>query len=120
MFHLDEYTGLRHSHPASFRKYLKERFLSKIPQLQGANLMNTEADSQGECDRLEKLIFKPPIDVALVSINENGHLAFNDPTADFETEQLYSYETGRYLQKANLGERRFNSIAEVPCTRTLV
>src|SRR5256885_14291907 len=83
MFHLDEYIGLPITAHASFRKYLQERFLSKVPALKAAYLINGEADPQAECIRLNSLISKHPIDVALVGIGENGHLAFNDPPADF-------------------------------------
>ncbi len=85
MFHLDEYIGLPETHPASFRKYLKERFLAKVPPLKAANLVNGEGDAQAECVWLGDLITQHPIDVALVGIGENGHLAFNDPPADFDT-----------------------------------
>ena len=77
------------THPASFRKYLQERFLSKVPALKAAYLINGETDAKAECARLGDLITKHPVDVALVGIGENGHLAFNDPPADFETEQPY-------------------------------
>ena len=75
MFHLDEYIGLPITHPASFRKYLKERFLTKVPPLKAAFLIDGETDANSECERLGKLISKHPIDVALVGIGENGHLA---------------------------------------------
>ena len=89
MFHLDEYIGLSESHPASFRKYLKERFLEKVSPLQAFYLINGENDPSVECERLNNIIRKYPIDVALVGIGENGHLAFNDPPADFEIKQPY-------------------------------
>ena len=89
MFHLDEYLGLPVTAKASFRKYLKERFIEKIPLLKAAHLINGEANAARECERLGDLIKNHPIDVALVGIGENGHLAFNDPPADFETEQPY-------------------------------
>ena len=78
-----------YTHPASFRKYLKERFLSKVPPLKAAYLIDGESDPEAECARLGNLISQHPIDVALVGIGENGHLAFNDPPADFDTEQPY-------------------------------
>src|SRR3954463_6075265 len=78
MFHLDEYIGLPITHPASFRRYLQERFISKV-DLKKVYLINGEADPQQECERLGALIRQNPIDVALVGIGENGHLAFNDP-----------------------------------------
>src|SRR5690349_8787092 len=84
MFHLDEYIDLPESSPASFRKYLKERFISKVPPLKAVYLIDGEVDAVGECERLNEIIEDHPIDVALVGIGENGHLAFNDPPADFD------------------------------------
>ncbi|MBK5279926.1 MAG: glucosamine-6-phosphate deaminase [Bacteroidia bacterium] len=115
MFHLDEYIGLPITHGASFRKYLKERFLSKVGELKAVHLINGEADSRSECKRLGDLISKQPIDVALVGIGENGHLAFNDPPADFETEEPYIVvELDEACRKQQLGEGWFNSLGEVP------
>ncbi|MBK1442384.1 glucosamine-6-phosphate deaminase [Parapedobacter sp. ISTM3] len=89
MFHLDEYIGLPITHQASFRKYLKERFIEHVPPLKAAYLINGEADPHAEAERLGASIGQHPIDVALVGIGENGHLAFNDPPADFDTEKPY-------------------------------
>lgn len=89
MFHLDEYIGLPVTHPASFRKYLKERFLDKVGALNQYYLINGEVDPLQETKRLGDLIQSHPIDVALVGIGENGHLAFNDPPADFDTDEPY-------------------------------
>ena len=115
MFHLDEYIGLSITHPASFRKYLRERFISKVPALKAAYLINGETDPKEECQRLGQLISKHPVDVALVGIGENGHLAFNDPPADFETEQPYLVvELDEPCRKQQLGEGWFKSIEEVP------
>ena len=115
MFHLDEYIGLPISHPASFRKYLQERFLSKVSPLKAAWLINGETDPESECDRVGNIISKHPIDVALVGIGENGHLAFNDPPADFETKQPYIIvELDQACRKQQMGEGWFKSIEEVP------
>ncbi len=115
MFHLDEYIGLTITHPASFRKYLKERFISKVPAMKAAHLINGETDAAGECRRLSKLISESPIDVALVGIGENGHLAFNDPPADFDTEEPYIIvDLDLACRKQQLGEGWFKSIDEVP------
>jgi glucosamine-6-phosphate deaminase len=115
MFHLDEYIGLPVTAKASFRKYLKERFIEKIPSLNAAHLINGEADAQGECDRLGELIKKHPIDVALVGIGENGHLAFNDPPADFETEQPYIIVSlDEACRRQQLGEGWFHTLDDVP------
>lgn len=115
MFHLDEYIDLPITHAASFRKYLKERFLSKVPALKAAYLIDGEVDPKDECERLGHLIGQYPIDIALVGIGENGHLAFNDPPADFKTEQPYLVvELDEPCRKQQLGEGWFKSIDEVP------
>lgn len=115
MFHLDEYVGLSITHAASFRKYLKERFLSKVPTLKATYLINGETNTSFECERLGKLISQHAIDVALVGIGENGHLAFNDPPANFETEDPYIVvELDEACRKQQLGEGWFKSLDEVP------
>jgi glucosamine-6-phosphate deaminase len=87
-FHLDEYLGLPMSHPASFRRYLKERLVDQVP-FRAFHYIDGEADPASECRRVGELIRRHPIDVAMVGIGENGHLAFNDPPADFETNEPY-------------------------------
>ena len=90
-FHLDEYVGISVEHKASFRGYMRERFVAKTPQpLKVFNEVNGEAaDPEAEISRLEALIRVAPIDVACVGIGENGHLAFNDPPADIDCERAY-------------------------------
>ena len=115
MFHLDEYIGITVTHPASFRKYLQERFLQKVPPLKAAYLISGEGDPSAECKRIGDLITRYPIDVALVGIGENGHLAFNDPPADFDTETPYIVvELDEPCRKQQLGEGWFASLEEVP------
>jgi len=115
MFHLDEYIGLPESHPASFRKYLKERFINKIQPLKEYFLINGEADSNAECNRLNNTIREYPIDVAFVGIGENGHLAFNDPPADFEVEDPYIIvDLDDKCRNQQLNEGWFNIFEEVP------
>ena len=89
MFHLDEYIGLPGSSQGSFRRYLNERFIHKVSTLKKVYLVNGEADPDKECKRLSKIINGSSIDVSLVGIGENGHLGFNDPPADFDTEQPF-------------------------------
>ena len=113
-FHLDEYIGIPLTHPASFRKYLKERFVDKVP-LKAFHYINGEVDPQGECERLNKLIGQHHIDVAFVGIGENAHLAFNDPPADFETEAPYIVvELDEACRQQPLREGWFSSLEEVP------
>ena len=115
MFHLDEYISLPITHPASFRKYLQKRFLSQVSPLKNAWLINGETDAVQECNLLGDLIQKHPIDVALIGIGENGHIAFNDPPADFETEEPYIVvELDEACKKQQMGEGWFHSIEEVP------
>ena len=116
MFHLDEYIGLGMEHPASFRKYLKERFVDKLESLKAVHFVNGDAEKvEDECRRLGEIIAAHPIDVALVGIGENGHLAFNDPPADFETEEAFIIvELDEKCRKQQLGEGWFGTLEEVP------
>ena len=114
MFHLDEYIELPVTHPASFRKYLQERFTTKVV-LKETYLINGETNPEQECGRLGKLIMQKQIDVALVGIGENGHLAFNDPPADFETEEPFIIvELDEACRRQQMNEGWFNSLDEVP------
>lgn len=116
MFHLDEYINISISHKASFRKYLTELFLDKLPPLKAVYLINGEADPKGECERLNKLINEHPIDVALIGIGENCHLAFNDPPADFEATDPYIIidQLDEDCKRQQMNEGWFSSLEEVP------
>jgi glucosamine-6-phosphate deaminase len=116
-FHLDEYVGLPITHGASFRKYLWERFVRKLPlPLAAFHYVNGDARSpQAECDRLGKLIARHPIDVAFIGIGENGHVAFNDPPADFKTTRPYLVVTlDEACRRQQMGEGWFATLASVP------
>jgi len=115
-FHLDEYIGMPATHPASFRKYLKERFVDRLPSPPAAfHYVNGEDDPETECRRLGRLISAHPIDVAFIGIGENGHLAFNDPPADFETEQPYIVvDLDEACRRQQLGEGWFPALDDVP------
>src|SRR5688572_28990566 len=115
LFHLDEYIELPESHPASFRNYLKTRFISRVKGLNAVYLINGEAQPQSECERLGQIISQHPIDVAFVGIGENGHLAFNDPPADFETAEPYLVvELDEACRKQQMGEGWFPELDSVP------
>ena len=116
MFHLDEYIDMGDDHPASFRKFLKERFVDLVPGLKAVHFVNGDAgDPQQECQRVGSLITEHPIDAAMVGIGENGHLAFNDPPADFETEEPYLVvELDEKCRKQQLGEGWFETLEQVP------
>jgi glucosamine-6-phosphate deaminase len=113
-FHLDEYIGLSEKHPASFRKYLKERFVDIVSPKE-FHYVNGNNDPFEECARLGKLIGKKTIHVAFVGIGENGHLAFNDPPADFETEEAYLVVSlDDECRRQQMGEGWFPTINDVP------
>ncbi|MBV9988646.1 MAG: glucosamine-6-phosphate deaminase [Chitinophagaceae bacterium] len=115
MFHLDEYIGLPISSGASFRRYLKERFIDKVSPLKAVHLIDAELDPVAECKRLATLIAAHPVDIALVGIGENGHLAFNDPPADFSTDDPYIIVSlDDACRKQQMGEGWFASMDAVP------
>jgi glucosamine-6-phosphate deaminase len=114
MFHLDEYIGLSADHPASFRKYLRERLIEKTGITQ-FHLLDGESDLEATIVQVGLALNSAPIDVAFVGIGENGHLAFNDPPADFETDAPYLIvELDEACRRQQLGEGWFASFADVP------
>ena len=115
MFHLDEYVGVPETHPASFRRYLSERLISRVHPGTAYLIQGDAPDPQAECRRLNRLIAGYEIDVSFVGIGENGHLAFNDPPADFEVEDPYVIvELDEACRRQQLGEGWFASLDEVP------
>lgn len=115
-FHLDEYIGLHETHPASFRAYLYERFVAKLPEPVHFYPVNgSSPDPLSECGRLNRLIASRQIDVACIGIGENGHLAFNDPPADFDTDDPYIVvNLDEDCRKQQLGEGWFATLNDVP------
>jgi glucosamine-6-phosphate deaminase len=115
-FHLDEYIGVPETHPASFRRYLQERFVTKVKGLRSFHGVRGDSqDPQAECARLGKLISARSVDVLLLGIGENGHLAFNDPPADFTTKESYLVvDLDEGCRKQQLGEGWFPSLEAVP------
>jgi glucosamine-6-phosphate deaminase len=114
LFHLDEYVGLPDDHPASFRRYLRERLIQPAG-IARFNLIDGGGDPYAACEELGRKLTARPVDVAFVGIGENGHLAFNDPPADFETEQPYLVvRLDDACRRQQVGEGWFRSIDEVP------
>jgi glucosamine-6-phosphate deaminase len=116
VFHLDEYKGMPVTHPASFRKYLKERILDKVQPKQVHYLNGDAPDAEAEVLRYESLLKAHPIDVACIGIGENGHIAFNDPpVADFNDPKLVKVvELDEACRKQQLGEGWFPTLEDVP------
>jgi glucosamine-6-phosphate deaminase len=114
MFHLDEYIGLSAEHPASFRRYLLERFI-RPTGIASFHLIDGERDPEEVCTEIGRDLTKAPIDVAFVGIGENGHIAFNDPPADFETERPYLIvKLDEACRRQQVGEGWFASLKDVP------
>ena len=115
-FHLDEYVGLPITHEASFRKYLWERFVTQLPLPPAAfHFLDGEGDVEAECERVSELISACTIDIAFVGVGENGHLAFNDPPADFETERPYLVvDLDDACRQQQFGEGWFPDFDSVP------
>lgn len=114
MFHLDEYVGLSIDDPASFRKYLLERLINKTG-IRKFHLLNGEIDPQATCTKVGRLLTTSPVDVAFAGIGENGHLAFNDPPADFGIEAPYHVvQLDKACRRQQVGEGWFKRIEDVP------
>jgi glucosamine-6-phosphate deaminase len=114
MFHLDEYVGLPIDHPASFRKYLLERLITKVG-MGRYHLLDGEQDPGRVVAEAGRAIAAAPVDLAFAGIGENGHLAFNDPPADFKTTEPYVVVTlDAACRRQQVGEGWFASIDDVP------
>jgi glucosamine-6-phosphate deaminase len=115
LFHLDEYIGIPSSHPASFRRYLGERLTSRVPVGSVHFIQADAADLSAELARLNAAIAATAIDVAFIGIGENGHIAFNDPPADFATETPFIVvNLDEACRRQQVGEGWFGSIDDVP------
>lgn len=113
-FHLDEYVGLSSDHPASFCRYLKERFVSLVP-LADFHYLRGDQDATQTIDRVGEILKQNEVDLLLCGIGENGHLAFNDPPADFENDSPYLIvELDRPCRQQQVGEGWFDSLKDVP------
>jgi glucosamine-6-phosphate deaminase len=114
-FHLDEYVGLPEAHPASFRRYLKERIVARVHPAAFHFIAGDAPDPSAEARRVGALLVQQPVDVAFVGIGENGHLAFNDPPADFETEEPYLVvRLDQACRRQQLREGWFPRFEDVP------
>ena len=115
VFHLDEYIGLPATHPASFRKILLERLVNKAGIAKFHPLDGDARDVSEVVREVGKELAAAPVDIAFVGVGENGHLAFNDPPADFETEEPYLIvNLDEACRRQQVGEAWFADISQVP------
>lgn len=115
MFHLDEYVNLSQTHPASFVKYLKERFVEKVGALKAVHFVDTSDGAEDIIERLTAQLQESPIDAGLIGIGENAHIAFNDPPADFLNPASYLLvNLDEDCRKQQLGEGWFPTLKDVP------
>jgi glucosamine-6-phosphate deaminase len=116
IFHLDEYCGVPADHPASFRRYLRERFVDLLPARPAAfHWIAADGDPQAECRRLAGLVPTGDFDLVLCGIGENGHLAFNDPPADFAaTDPYLVVKLDEACRRQQVGEGWFPALDAVP------
>jgi len=114
LFHLDEYIGLPIDHPASFRKYLLDRLI-RPAGIVHYHLLEAERNPEEFCDEVGKALREAPIDLAFIGIGENGHLAFNDPPADFDTAEPYIVvKLDEACRRQQVNEGWFENVAQVP------
>jgi glucosamine-6-phosphate deaminase len=114
MFHLDEYIGIPIDHPASFRRYLLDRLINKTGITQ-YHLLNGERAAGQVAEEVGRELAGSPVDIAFVGIGENGHLAFNDPPADFDTQKPYLVVAlDDACRRQQVGEGWFGTIDDVP------
>jgi glucosamine-6-phosphate deaminase len=114
LFHLDEYIGLPMSHPASFRKYILERLIRKTG-ITNYHLLDGEGDPRVVARKVSQVLASGSVDLLFAGIGENGHLAFNDPPADFQTEEPYLVvELDEACRRQQVNEGWFAKLEDVP------
>jgi glucosamine-6-phosphate deaminase len=114
VFHLDEYVGLPSTHPASFRKYLFERLIHKVG-ITRYHLLDGNGDPQGAITKVGSELQSRPVDILFAGIGENGHLAFNDPPADFQADDPYLIVSlDEACRRQQVNEGWFPSLTDVP------
>lgn len=115
VLHMDEYLGLPESHPASFRRYMREQLTSQVPLRTFYGVNGDAADISEELHRYTELLRRYPADVCVLGIGENGHLAFNDPPADFDTPELiHVVNLDQACRLQQVGEGHFRTLDDVP------
>jgi glucosamine-6-phosphate deaminase len=114
-FHMDEYVGIAADHPASFRRYLRERLVERVPIVSFHFIEGDAPDTAAECARYAALLRAHRLDLCCLGIGENGHLAFNDPPADFDDPlDVKTVALDETCRRQQVGEGHFPDVAAVP------
>lgn len=115
VLHMDEYLGMSEDHPASFRRWMKENLVSQVPLHAFEGVQGDHEPVEEELQRYDRLLRELDPEICVMGIGENGHLAFNDPPADFEaTELIRVVEMDEVSRKQQVGEGHFSSLEEAP------
>ncbi len=115
LFHMDEYLGMSDQHPASFARYIREKLVDHVHPQAFYPLRGDAPDAQAELERYRALLDAHPADVCVLGVGENGHLAFNDPPADFETTAvIHVVNLDEKCRRQQVGEGHFPTLDDVP------
>ncbi len=121
IFHMDEYLGMSDQHPASFARFIREKLIDFINPAGFYPLRGASTDIQSELKRYTDLLRKYPPDVCVLGVGENGHLAFNDPPADFKTkETIHVVDLDSTCREQQVNEGHFPSLDKVPEASTFI
>lgn len=115
-FHMDEYLGIDETHPASFRRYMREQIVEVAHPAEFHEIRGDAPDASAECERYAELLHRNPLDLCCLGIGENGHLAFNDPpVADFDDPaDVKIVELDEACRRQQVGEGHFADLGAVP------
>ncbi len=115
LFHMDEYIGMSESHPASFRRYIREKLVDRVLPRAFLGIDGDAENLADEIDRYSKLLREHKPVACVMGIGENGHLAFNDPPADFQTSAtVHVVNLDEACRRQQVGEGHFKTMADVP------
>ncbi|GEP27931.1 glucosamine-6-phosphate deaminase [Cryobacterium levicorallinum] len=115
VLHMDEYLGMSEDHSASFRRWMNENLASRLPLKAFEGVRGDHEPAEEELERYAALIRELKPSITVMGIGENGHLAFNDPPALFETDELIAIvKMDEVSRQQQLGEGHFPSLEETP------
>jgi glucosamine-6-phosphate deaminase len=115
IFHMDEYLGMPEAHPASFRRCIREKLAGPVGARRFYGIAGDADDIEAEMERYRRLLEEHRPVACVLGIGENGHLAFNDPPADFTSSRTMRIVTlAESARRQQVGEGHFATLADVP------